>query len=247
MNVSGASIASGVSAVSQKDGELLSFDEQNAMLQSLLESMPQPLQILEAGCGRYWPLRLSVPYTLTGIDADPDALAARSDLRHAILGDLRSAEFPPQSFDVIYCSFVLEHVSGAQQVLERFERWLKPKGVLIIKVPDRNSAFGFVTRVTPFWFHVAYYRYVVGYKTAGTPGHGPYRTYYDEVISQSGLRRFCDERGLRGLHVYRLCSYVRQRLVVAAAFVIWMLTAGKLPWRHNYLLIIIRREAQSPA
>jgi SAM-dependent methyltransferase len=243
MNASGASIAAPVSLASQKNGERLSFDEQNALLTSLLESMPQPLQILEAGCGRYWPLRLSVPYTLTGLDMDPDALAARSDLRHAVVGDLRFAEFPPQSFDVIYCSFVLEHVSGAQQVLERFERWLKPKGVLIIKVPDHSSAFGFVTRMTPLWFHVAYYRYVIGYKEAGTPGHGPYRTYYDEVISQSGLRRFCDERGLRGLRVYRLCSYVRHRVVVAAAFVISMLSAGRLAWRHNYLLYIIRREA----
>jgi SAM-dependent methyltransferase len=229
--------------VRESDGKLLSYEAQNAMLQSLLESMPQPLRILEAGCGRYWPLRLSVPYTLTGIDADRNALAARSDLHQAVVGDLRSAEFPPQSFDVIYCSFVLEHVSGAEQVLERFRRWLAPGGVLILKVPDRDSVYGFVTRVTPFWAHVVFYRYVVGYKPAGTPGHGPYRTYYDEVISKSGLRRFCDSHELSAPQVFRLCSYVRQRLVLAGAFLLSMLSAGRLAWRHNNLLFIVRRDA----
>jgi SAM-dependent methyltransferase len=229
----------------------LSFPAMNALLRARLEALPGPLRILEAGCGRKWTISLSVPYRLTGLDLDPDALAARKDLDQALVGDLRTAEFPPHSFDVIYNAFVLEHVRGARQVLERFLRWLAPGGMLILKVPDRDSAYGFLTRLTPFWVHVMIYRHVFGIRLAGTPGHGPYRTYYDPVVSERGLREFCDRNGLPAPELYRMCSYVDHRLVRVAAFLTSTLSAGRLAWRHNNLLLIVQTprpaSAASPA
>ncbi len=225
----------------------LTYDAMNAMLTARLEAMPGPLRILEAGCGRHWPLRLSVPYTLTGLDLDPDALAVRTDLHRAIVGDLRTAQFAPRAFDVIYSAFVLEHVSGAEQVLERFLEWLAPGGMLILKVPDRDSAYGFLTRITPMWAHVLFYRHLLGYRAAGTPGHGPYPTYHDRVISQGGLREFCRRKGLPEPEVYRLCSYARQPLTLAGAFLTSMLSAGRLAWRHNNLLLIVPTRARARA
>ncbi|MGH8217309.1 MAG: class I SAM-dependent methyltransferase [Steroidobacteraceae bacterium] len=219
---------------------LLAYDEMNALLESELGALEPPVRILEAGCGRHWGLKLSVPYTLTGIDLDRDALAARTDLDQRIVGDLTSAEFPPSSFEAIYCAFVLEHVKGAEQVLERFLRWLTPGGLLIIKVPDRDSAYGFLTRVTPFWVHVLAYRWLLGYREAATPGHGPYPTEYDAVISERGLTRFCAARGLDEPQVRRLCSYGGRRLVTMGAFLLSALSAGRLAWRHNNLLLMAR-------
>jgi SAM-dependent methyltransferase len=221
-------------------GAYLSFGGMNEMLRAHLEALPGPLRILEAGCGRQWPLQLSVPFSLTGLDLDRDALAARVDLDQAVVGDLRSVEFAPHSFDVIYNAFVLEHVSGARQVLERFLRWLAPGGTLIVKLPDRDSAYGFLTRLTPFWAHVMIYRYLLGYPQAGTPGHGPYRTYYDEVVSERGLREFCLGNGMKAPGLYRLCSYASNRPVRLAAFLTSMLSGGRLAWRHNNLLLIAR-------
>jgi len=224
---------------------LLTYEEMNAALKSRLESLTPPLRILEAGCGRHWGLKLSIPYTLTGIDLDRDALAARTDLDQAIVGDLTTAEFPPRSFDVIYCAFVLEHVKGAEQVLERFLRWLAPGGLLVLKVPDRSSVYGFLARVTPFWIHVLTYRWLLGYREAATPGHGPYPTHYDEVISERGLARFCRAHGLEEPHVHRLCSYQGRRLVTAVAWLVSALSAGRLAWRHNNLLLVARaRQAE---
>src|SRR6185437_11416268 len=91
----------------------LDFPAMKGLLEARLNALGGPLRILEAGCGRDWPLHVSVPYTLTGLDLDPDALAARTDLDEAIIGDLRTAELPAHSFDVVYSAFVLEHVSGA--------------------------------------------------------------------------------------------------------------------------------------
>lgn len=225
---------------SRAAGTHLSFTAMDEMLRARLEALPGPLRILEAGCGRTWAHRLSVPYVLTGLDLDPDALAARTDLHHAVVGDLRSAEFAPHSFDVIYNAFVLEHVRGARQVLERFLGWLAPGGMLVLKVPDRDSAYGFLTRLTPFWAHVMIYRHMLGYPQAGTPGHGPYRTYYDKVVSERGLREFCVGNGMSAPELYRLCSYENQRSVRTAAFLTSMLSCGRLPWRHNNLLLIAR-------
>lgn len=219
---------------------LITYDQMNATLESQLDALPPPVRILEAGCGRRWGLKLSVPYVLTGIDLDRDALAARTDLDHAIVGDLTQAEFPPRSFDVIYCAFVLEHVKGAEQALERFLRWLAPGGLLVIKVPDRDSAYGFLARTTPLWLHVLTYRWLLGYREAGTPGHGPYPTHYDEVISKGGLTRFCGAHGLAEPRVHRLCSYSGRRLVAAAAWLVSALSLGRLAWRHNNLLLTAR-------
>lgn len=93
----------------------------------------RPLSILEAGCGQRWTFDLSgTEYTLTGVDLDPVALELRKtktrDLDVAIVGDIASIELPVESFDVVYSSFVLEHVQRADVAVKNFARWLKPGG-----------------------------------------------------------------------------------------------------------------------
>jgi SAM-dependent methyltransferase len=110
------------------------------------------LRILEAGCGNHWPLDLGgVEYALVGVDVDARALEIRKrsarpgdEIRY---GDLRNRDlFGAAHFDAIYNSFVLEHVDGAERVLENFAHWLAPGGLLILRIPDRDSVFGFVAR-----------------------------------------------------------------------------------------------------
>ena len=113
-----------------------------------------PIQILEAGCGRSWPLELGeVRFELTGVDLDGKALAARQtemrDLHHAVVGDLLTIEFPLEQFDVIYCCEVLEHIEQAEEVMRRFVTWLRPDGVALLAFPDPNTVFGLATRLSP--------------------------------------------------------------------------------------------------
>ena len=218
----------------------LDFPAMKGLLEARVNALPGPLRILEAGCGRDWPLKVSVPYKLTGLDLDPHALAARTDLDEAVVGDLRTAEFPAQSFDVVYSAFVLEHVRGAEQVLRRFLRWLAPGGTLILQIPDRDSAYGFLTRTSPMWLHVMAYRYVFGMREAGTPGHGPYRTYHDRVVSQRGLKEFCRRHGLPAPELYRMCTYENNRLARLTAHLTGILSGGKLAWEHNNLLFVLQ-------
>jgi SAM-dependent methyltransferase len=159
------------------------------------------LSILEAGCGNSWHLELpEVRYELTGIDVNANALNIRKnqhgDLDRAILGDLRTADLDENTYDVIYNSFVLEHVNGAEYVLDNLRRWLSPGGILILRIPDPRSVYGLFARLTPFWLHVFYKRFIAGVKTAGKEGYDPFPTVYDAIVSRSGIHTWCLDRGL---------------------------------------------------
>lgn len=232
-----------------------SYKEEDDLLESHVKNLfdgKSELSILEAGCGQHWPLKLGeLKYKLTGVDLDQEALAYRvnisKDLDEAIVADLRNLDLGNRKFDVIYNAFVLEHVENAVLVLENFARWLKPGGLVILKVPDRNSAFGFLTNMTPFWFHVAYHKFILGRKNAGEPGYGPYPTYYDQIVSRDGIREFCKAHRLtireeRGLGTYVIESGVRRRLVRIVAMLISVVSIGRFPWKHNNLTYVLEKE-----
>ena len=117
-------------------------------------NLDRQLEILEAGCGRRWPLNLGdTNYRLMGVDLDETALSIRKsvvkDLDETILGDLRHVDLDENTYDIIYNSCVLEHIDNAKVVLQNFAKWLKPEGLLILRFPDRNSVYGFFTRINP--------------------------------------------------------------------------------------------------
>ena len=70
----------------------------------------------------------------------------RTDLSETIVGDLRTVALPAASYDVAFSTFVLEHVTGAEQVLDRMVAAIRPGGLLLVRIPDRDSVFGFITR-----------------------------------------------------------------------------------------------------
>jgi SAM-dependent methyltransferase len=211
-----------------------------------------PLRILEAGCGTQWPLRLEgVEYQLTGIDVDRNALAVRERTARPtdrlLCGDLRSRElFPAEQFDAVFNSFVLEHVDGAERVLDNFIYWLKPGGTLILRIPDGDSVYGFVTRMTPFWFHVFYKKYVQKVHNAGKPGYDPFPVFYDEVVSRRGIHRYCAERGCKVHEEAGSGSYLPRRGLMARlqwtfVWLVSLLSLNKLSWRYNNLTFVIEK------
>jgi 2-polyprenyl-3-methyl-5-hydroxy-6-metoxy-1,4-benzoquinol methylase len=210
-----------------------------------------PLRILEAGCGQKWDLNLEgTHYVLTGVDLDETALGIRKDvvkdLHEIIVGDLRTVRLAESTYGVIFCSYVLEHITGAEDVSGNFVKWLKPDGMMIIQIPDPYSVKGFVTRMTPHWFHI-FYRHVRGCKNAGKPGHAPYPTHYDAVVSREGMREFCQRNNLaikaefgcgwrtHGHGVTRIAIEVIQRLISVLSF-------GTLSSRHDDITYIVHRE-----
>jgi SAM-dependent methyltransferase len=204
------------------------------------------ITIVEAGCGRHWPKELANPTAaLIGVDTDTAALDLRTDLSKTYVGDVRTVDLPRGQADVVYSSYVLEHVQGAERALANFVDWLKPGGILVVRIPDRWSVYGFLTRTTPHWFHVAYKKYVDRSPHAGEPGFGPYPTYHEPIISREGIRAFCKAHGCEVLHDLRRCSYLesgRSRAIKkAVARVVSALSLGALSWRHDNLCMILRK------
>lgn len=235
---------------------LTSPTEETAILSDFIKEVARNrgrLNILEAGCGRRWSIDLDgVEYDLVGIDVDEAALALRNetqgDLSLSIIGDLRTAEFEDASFDVIYNAFVLEHIDGAEIVLDNFVRWLTPGGCIILKIPNRDSVKGFFTRVTPFWFHVSYKKYFRGIRNAGKPGFGPYPTAFDKVVSRRGIDRYCRERGLElvGEYYYdyqnsALAKKKSHQMEKSFSSLVEALSIGNLSANHIDMLYVIRK------
>ena len=232
-----------------------SWNEESALLERAIRSAKCdcPLRIMEAGCGQRWDIDIAdIDYHLTGVDLDAAALRMRlelvGDLHEAVEGDLRSVEFADSSFDVIYNSYVLEHVAGAEKVLDNFVRWLRPGGIVLLRIPDPYSVHGFMSRATPHWFHVWYFRHVLKRPNAGRPGHAPYPVQYDEVVSRPGIKAYCRDNGLTLLAEYGTGGFVepgsgiQRQLIGAFKRLAVLLSLGRLTSRHRDLLFILRKQ-----
>jgi SAM-dependent methyltransferase len=61
------------------------------------------------------------------------------DSRAMVRMDITDIQYPPQTFDVIYCSHVLEHVADDRKAMREFHRVLKPGGWAILQVPIKGE------------------------------------------------------------------------------------------------------------
>lgn len=232
---------------------LKSYEFENEMMVSYIKGKAVGnglIQILEAGCGQTWLLDLKgVNYHLTGIDVDRAALEIRKnktkDLDEIIEGDLCTADLKEGYYDVIYNSFVLEHINGAETVLKNFQKWLKPGGIMILRFPDRHAAYGFITRLTPHWFHVFFKKVVMGDPNAGKPGFAPYRVFYDRIVSRDGLTAYCKKNNLivreEWGHPYPASWDRFPLLLKVICRTINVLTLGKIAYAHNNLTFIVEK------
>ncbi|TDB89590.1 class I SAM-dependent methyltransferase [Actinomadura sp. KC216] len=216
------------------DGDLFS---QRAR-QYAQEKPLQRIHILEAGCG--WGTGLDLgdrEHHVTGVDIDSPDLrahtAARPDLDAWHLGDLRTVPLPPRAFDIVHASFLIERVPHAELVLDRFVAALKPGGLLLVRLRDRNTAFGFLDRTVPNWMHVG-----------GRTGLPP--AIYDRVASRSGMQWYCVMRGLVIAEEYTSRQAIKALgagtgLAELLCRLVSMIGRGRLPADHSEVTLVIRK------
>lgn len=134
---------------------------------------------------------------VTVLDIDAIQLQKNDYADKKFLGDVQTYAFPPNSFDLIVCYNVIEHLETPDRAIALFFQALIPGGLLFIGAPNPNSFSGFITRLTPHWFHVWYYKFILGNKLAGQPGNVPFRTIYHPVVSPKALIKYCQALGFR--------------------------------------------------
>ncbi len=108
-------------------------------------------RVLDAGCGRggvielYWEnVRQAV-----GVDADLASLGEHRCLGQLVNGDLAELPFPTACFDVVLCSWVLEHLERPDSVLNELARVLRSGGHLVVLAPNAWNYVTLVQRLVP--------------------------------------------------------------------------------------------------
>lgn len=221
----------------------------------LRRELPQGrLATYEAGGGSssFLPVDVLSRSHVTVVDIDEDQIRNNSYADEAILGDVQTYRFGPETFDVVICYNVIEHLPDVEAALLNFRDALKRGGMILIGAPNPRSLSGVVTKYSPHWFHVWFYRNIRGIKTAGLPGEAPFPTFFHPLVTLSNLEAFATANGLEMIYRREVESprypEMRQRkplfaaLVDAGAAVMnAVLPRGTDVRRGDYHVILLKR------
>jgi len=199
----------------------------------------RPVRILAAGCGDPAMPRLDLPSVLehhvTGIDEDTPALraaaAARGDLDVIQLGDLRTARLAPRAFDVVYSAYLIERTPHAELVLDRCVSALRPGGILLLRLRDRDSALGFCERLT-------------GTRRRRHSAHAaprPLPAVYGRLAGARGVHWYCLMRGLSIAEEYATRTLTPTGHLASTCRALHVATRGRLSADHDQLVYVIRK------
>jgi SAM-dependent methyltransferase len=214
---------------------------------------PTPLTIYEAGGGStsFMPLEILERSHVTVVDIDADQIRNNDYAQDAILGDIQTYRFKPNSFDLVTCYNVIEHVPDVKAALTGFCEAVKPGGLILIGAPNPKSLSGVVTKFSPHWFHVWFYRHIRGDKKAGLPGQAPFPTFFHPLVTLSNLETFAGDHGLQVVYLkeyesprfpeMRLRKPMFAALLDAAAIVMNLFIPGKADVRHGDYHVILRK------
>lgn len=209
----------------------------------------QPLSLLQAGCttagGEPDVARLRATGSHVAVSlVDDDSLTTRAavvahpELVSCTLGDLRTTPLPPRTFDIVHCALLLERISNAELVLDRFVEALKPGGLLLLSTGDRDCAAGFIDRRLPrsvratIWHH----------QRPGEPG--PHPAVFEHLASGRGIQSYALRRGLvigPRQTVNQLAALRRPRGLLLVTRLVARLSAGRLTSAHDELRYVIRK------
>jgi SAM-dependent methyltransferase len=233
--------------------QALRFDE--AVRLRLSHWIGRDIRVLEAGCGTRSPVDFGDLAYVVGLDIDEAAARKNDRLDEVIIGDLETYPLPAETFDVVFCRFVLEHLRDPERALANMRRSLRPGGWLTLMFPNRWSLKGIVTRLTPTSVHEIGYRVLFG---SGSPS--PHETHFSPSVSVKGIRCFAKRESLRivafDAHpgdfgwLLRKHSPLLGRLWLLAERLFQLLTLGRVsPNRREFIAVLAdpRPEATAPA
>lgn len=177
-------------------------------------------KVLDAGCGSGFFLfdYLFFGAEVTGIDQSENSLAFikieaeklgfHPNLVH---GDLETVSLPDDSFDYIFCTYVLHHTPNPQIVLEQFRRWCKKDGTIKLIISHKYNPDVFIQRIlSPIMYMMPFLSYLI-------PRNVKKRIHWEDRFEhpywrQMSKRRviaLCDAAGLeiKSIRVYGFTTF----------------------------------------
>ncbi len=121
------------------------------------------VSIMDMGCNRgYDVFRMNRKFaesslSFTGLDISPvdieyaKDVATRENLGNCsfVVGNAESTEFKDNSFDIVVCSELLEHVPQPEKVMKEIYRIVKKGGIAIISTPNADNRLGKLKKFAP--------------------------------------------------------------------------------------------------
>ena len=140
---------------------------------------------LEIGCagGAFLNIAREAGYSVRGVEFSPDAARFASEKfgLDVHTGELESANFPAESFDVVFMGDVLEHLPNPVKTMREINRIMKPKGMVVILCPMQTNTL---------YSRLGFFGYsILGKKvTVHLP---PYHVFEYRAGSMSALVKLC--------------------------------------------------------
>jgi ubiquinone/menaquinone biosynthesis C-methylase UbiE len=164
-----------------------------AWLEKVLTNIPKDKRILDAGAGelankKYCSHLNYVSQDFCQYDGGGDNKGLHTGTWDTnqidIVSDITDIPQQDESFDIVLCSEVLEHLPNAVLALQEFQRLLKKDGVLILTAP-----FCSLTHFAPYHYSTGFNRYFyeyhlkqLGFEITEISANGNYFEYLGQEI-----------------------------------------------------------------
>lgn len=128
------------------------YRDSGTLYETLFAShLTKDARVLDAGCGRDGVLGLYAAHTslALGLDSDFASLREQRNAIHRAQATLEHIPCPAASFDLILCTWVVEHLPAPAVVFAEFARVLRPGGHLHIITPSAWNYLILANRLTP--------------------------------------------------------------------------------------------------
>jgi SAM-dependent methyltransferase len=237
----------------------MDYDDLKRMISHRIEQALHSTKprVLEAGGGSSTHVTLNRPTHTVVLDNSPEQLARNSYASETILGDLQDPKAFKGSYDLIVCWDVLEHLERPRAAVENMIASLNDRGLLLIACPNLYSIKGLLTRFTPHWFHVWFYRNIRGDKLAGGPGRAPFPTYLRREMALPAVLGYAKANKLQALvalaypgpavqELKRKASWLYALYRLPAA-VLYAVTFGRLDFSNTDYIVLLRRPGAQEA
>jgi SAM-dependent methyltransferase len=214
----------------------------------------KPVKLLRAGCtGPIGDLGLDLlradgtEVSLRSIDEDhplirqATAAAANAGIAGLVtLGDLRTIPLPSREFGIVCCAHLLDRVEHAELVLDRLVAALRPGGLLLLQLRDRDCAAGLLDRMLPALARRAVWHWL------RPEQEGPFPAVYGPLLSSAGVHGYLQVRGLMIAEWRAVRDRPRRPVRLAwgaplACRMIAALSRGRHTDDHDDLLYVIRK------
>ena len=190
------------------------FDQRYQKIKNIVEKSVQHIKknnslFLDAGGGKKSVIEFET-YTKIVLDISEKQLSLNDSDVLFIQADLEKYD-EVNKYDIVLCYDVIEHLKDPKKAINNMLNSLVKDGVLIIGAPNPASFWGLFTKLTPYFIHRIFYKYILGSNNANK-NTGPFETYLKFFIRPDNIRNEYNNDNYN-IIIYEVFEGYLQRLV----------------------------------